>query len=103
MLVGIQMSSRGFKDSCDKFGVVFEAIRMDSDYIKLRKGPQRDREIDTIVGNIRKAAQIGVKIITYHWEVVPHRRNGKIRGRGGAAYDSFKLEKDWKSLPTGDA
>ena len=34
------------KDNCDKYGVVFEAIRMDSDYIKLRKGPQRDREIE---------------------------------------------------------
>src|SRR6266571_2106313 len=55
------------KDNCDKYGVVFEAIRMDSDYIKLRRGPERDREIDVIVGNIRKAAQIGVRIITYHW------------------------------------
>jgi hypothetical protein len=43
--------------------VVFEAIRMNSHYInKLRKGPERDREIDIIVGNIRKAAQIGMKM-----------------------------------------
>ena len=54
---------------------------MDSDYIKVRKGPERDREIDTIVGNIRKAAQTDVKVITYHWEVIPYRRNGKITGR----------------------
>src|SRR2546427_5527029 len=27
------------KDNCDKYGVVLEAIRMDSDYIMLRKGP----------------------------------------------------------------
>ena len=56
------------RDDCDRHGVVLEAIRMDSDYIRLRKGPERDREIDTIVGNIRKAAQAGVKIITYNWE-----------------------------------
>ena len=91
------------KDNCDKYGVVFEAIRMDSDYIKLRKWPERDREIDTVVGNIRKAAQASVKIITYHWEVIPYRRNGKVPGRGGSACDSFKLENDWKSLPVGDA
>jgi len=91
------------KDNCDKHGMVFEAIRMDSDYIRLRERPERDREIDTIVGNIQKAAQTGVRIITYNWEMIPYRRNGKTPGRGGAAYDSFKLENDWKSLSTGDA
>jgi len=29
------------KNNCEKFGVIFEAIRMDSDYIKLRKGAAR--------------------------------------------------------------
>ena len=33
------------KDNCDKYGVVFEAIRMDSDYIMLRKGAERDRRL----------------------------------------------------------
>ena len=91
------------KDNCDKLGVVFEAIRMDSDYIKLRKGAERDREIETIVGNIRKASQAGVKIVTYNWQVIPYRRNGKAPGRGGSVSDSFTLEKDWKSLPIGEA
>jgi len=91
------------KDNCDKYGVVFEAIRMNSRYINLlRKGPKRGREIDIIVGNIRKAAQIGVRIITYHCEVIPYRRNGKTTGRGGTTCDSFKLEDDWKNVPMGD-
>ena len=34
---------RRMKDNCDKHGMVFEAIRMDSDYITLRKGTERDR------------------------------------------------------------
>jgi hypothetical protein len=34
------------KDNCDKYDVVFEAIRMDSDYIKLAKGLEREREIE---------------------------------------------------------
>ena len=90
------------KDNCDTYSVVFEAIRMNSRYINLlRKGPEREREIDIIVGNIRKAAQIGVKLITYHCEVIPYRRNGKTPGRGGIACDSFKLEDDWKSVPMG--
>ena len=47
------------KDDCERYAVTFEAIRMDSDYIALPKGPERDREMDIIVGNIRKA---------YRWE-----------------------------------
>jgi mannonate dehydratase len=91
------------KDNCDKYGVVLEAIRMNSHYINLlRKGPERALEIDIIFGNIRKAARIGVKIIIYHCEVIPYRRNGKTIGRGGISCDSFKLEDDWKSVPMGD-
>ncbi len=71
------------KDNCDKYGVVVEAIRMKSEYInKLRKGPEREREIDIIIGNIRKAANIGVKIITYHCEVIsPEREDHWARRR----------------------
>ncbi len=91
------------KDNCDKYGVTFEAIRMDSEYIKLRKGPERDRMLDTIIGNIGKAAQVGVKIVTYHWTVIPIRRNGRTPGRGGAAYSAFALEDNWKDLPAGES
>jgi len=87
------------RDECDKYGVNFEAIRMDSKYITLRKGPDRDRELDTILGNIKKASDVGVKIITYHWTVIPIRRNTKTPGRGGVTYASFKLEENWKDLP----
>jgi len=89
------------KENCDRLGVVFEAIRMDSDYITLPEGADRDHEIETILGNIRKAADVGVKIITYHWTVIPIRRNARTPGRGGSTYAAFKLEDDWKSLPTG--
>ena len=89
------------KDDCDRHGVVFEAIRMDADYITMRKGPERDREIDTIAGNIGKAAQVGVKIITYHWTVIPIRRNRQTTGRGKVTYAGFKLEDNWKELPAG--
>ena len=91
------------KDNCDKAGMIFEAIRMDSEYIMLRKGPERDRRLDAIVGNIQKASQVGVKVITHHWTVIPIRRNGHIPGRGGVTYASFKLEDNWKDLPIGEA
>lgn len=89
------------RENCDRYGVVLEAIRMDSDYIKLSKGPERDREIDTVAANIRMAAEVGVKIVTYHWELIPFRRNAKAEGRRGASYVCFKLEDDWKRLPAG--
>lgn len=86
------------RDNCDKFGVVFEAIRMDAEYINLRKGPERERRLESILGNLNKASQVGVKIITYHWTVIPIRRNQRIPGRGGATYAGFKLEDNWKDL-----
>ncbi|MEO7652304.1 MAG: mannonate dehydratase [Bryobacteraceae bacterium] len=89
------------RDDCDGHGVQFEAIRMDANYITLRKGPERDRELDNILGNIRKASQVGVKVITYHWTVIPIRRNQQTPGRGGSTYASFHLESNWKDLPAG--
>jgi mannonate dehydratase len=89
------------KDDCDHFGVQLEAIRMGADYITLRKGPERDRKLDAIIGNIQKASEAGVKIITYHWTVIPIRRNAQIPGRGGSTYEAFKLEDTWQSLPVG--
>jgi mannonate dehydratase len=91
------------KDNCDKAGVMLEAIRMDSEYIMLRNGPERDRRIDSIMGNIEKASQVGVKVITHHWTVIPIRRNTHRPGRGGVTYAAFKLEDNWRDLPVGTA
>jgi mannonate dehydratase len=94
---------RRMKDNCDKAGVIFEAIRMDSEYIMLRSGPERDRRLDAIMGNIEKASHAGVKVITHHWTVIPIRRNTQLPGRGGVTYVAFKLEDHWKDLPVGQA
>lgn len=89
------------RDDCDRYGVELEAIRMGSSYITLPKGPQRDRQLDVILGNIHKASAAGVKVITYHWTVIPIRRNDQRPGRGGSSYEAFKLEDDWQRLPVG--
>jgi mannonate dehydratase len=91
------------KDNCDKGNFVLEAIRMDSDYIMMRKGADRDRRLDAIAGNVEKLSKIGVKVITHHWTVIPIRRNAKAKGRGGTTYEAFKLEENWKDLPVGEA
>src|SRR5215468_7414980 len=44
------------RDNCEKAGMTFEAIRMDSEYIMLPKGSERDRRLDAIMGNIEKAS-----------------------------------------------
>lgn len=90
---------RRMRDNCDRLGVTFEAIRMDSEYIKLPKGSKRDRRLESIVGNIEKASKIGVTVITHHWTVIPIRRNTTRPGRGGSTYPAFKLEENWKDLP----
>lgn len=89
------------RDDCDRAGVVFEAIRMDPAYITLPPGAARDRELDTVLANIGKAAQAGVQVITYHWTVIPIRRNTQTPGRGGVTYAGFKLEDNWRDLPAG--
>jgi len=66
----------------------------------LRPGSERDRRLEAIIGNIRKASQVGVKVITHHWTVIPIRRNARQAGRGGVTYAAFKLEDNWKDLPT---
>lgn len=91
------------REDCDRRGVLIEAIRMDSDYITLPKGPERDRALATILGNIENAAKIGVKVITYHWTVIPIRRNRQTVGRGNVTYAGFKLEANWKDLAPGKA
>lgn len=90
-----------WKESCDAAKMVWEAIRMDAGYIYLKPGAERDRKLAAIIGNIQKAGQVGVKIITMHWTLIPIRRNHRAPGRGGSSYNAFKLEDDWKSLPVG--
>jgi mannonate dehydratase len=96
-------SMRRMKDDCDRHGVKMEAIRMDSDYIQLAADAERARVIDNITGNIEKASQVGVEVITHHWQVIPIRRNETRPGRGGVTYEAFKLEENWQELPVGGA
>jgi len=89
------------REACDARGVTLEAIRMDSDYITLPKSSERDRALEIVLENIGKASKVGVKVLTYHWTVIPIRRNRQTTGRGNVAYTGFKLEPDWQKLPAG--
>ncbi len=95
------------KDSCDKHGVTLESIRMSfgfsTSYIQLGKSPERDRKIEILSGNIKKASEIGVQVISQHWTIIPIRRNARTPGRGGSSVSTFVLEDDWKDLPISKA
>jgi mannonate dehydratase len=91
------------RDDCDKVGMTIEGFRMDSGYIVMKAGPDREKKLDQICENIRKTSQVGVGLISQHWTMIPIRRNGTSPGRGGATYATFKLEEDWKALPVGIA
>jgi mannonate dehydratase len=91
------------KDACDAVGMTIEGFRMDSGYIVMKPGPERDRKIDQILENVRKTHLVGVGLISQHWTMIPIRRNGKEPGRGGSTYETFKLEENWKDLPAGIA
>jgi mannonate dehydratase len=87
------------QDDCQKAGMVLEAVRMDSAYIIMKPGPERDRYLDVIRENVRKAGQAGVSLISYHWTMIPIRRNRHAPGRGGSTYEGFRLETDYRDLP----
>ncbi|GGI25811.1 MULTISPECIES: mannonate dehydratase [Bradyrhizobium] len=86
-------------DTLQKNDLIWESIRMDSAYIAMAPGPERDRYLDLICENVQTAGRAGVKIISYHWNLTPIRRNRKVQGRGGSEYDAFKLEDNWRDLP----
>ena len=91
------------RDACDAVGMTIEGFRMDSGYIVMKPGPERDRKLDQVIENIRKTHEVGVGLISQHWTMIPIRRNGKEPGRGGSTYETFKLESNWKDLPPGIA
>ena len=87
------------QDVCQQNGKVLEGIRMDSAYMIMKPGPERDRYLDLICDNVRKAGQAGITVISKHWSVNFLRRNTSPAGRGGSTYTGFKLEDNWKDLP----
>ncbi|HEV2275880.1 MAG TPA: mannonate dehydratase [Acidobacteriaceae bacterium] len=91
------------KDACDAAGMTIEGFRMDSGYIVMKPGPERERKLDQIMENIRKTSMVEVGLISQHWTMIPIRRNGKEPGRGGSTYTTFKLEDNWRDLPPGIA
>lgn len=91
-----------WKDDCDLGSMVWEAIRMDSGFIYARPGEDREKKLQEVIANIRKASVVGVKVVTMHWTLIPIRRNGHAEGRGGSSYHSFRLEENWRELPAGN-
>lgn len=87
------------RDFCDKMGVTIEGFRMDSGYIVMKPGPERERKLDQVCDNVRKTRAVGVGLISQHWTAIPIRRNGTRPGRGDSVYNSFRLESNWRQLP----
>jgi len=88
-----------WKDDCDRAIMIWEAIRMDSGFIYALPGSDREKKLQEVIENVKKASAVGVKVITMHWTLIPIRRNGHRPGRGGSSYHSFALENNWKDLP----
>jgi hypothetical protein len=87
------------QENCRRADMVLEGVRMDSVYIVMQEGPEREQYLDVIRENLRKAAKAGIKLVSYHWTMVPIRRNRTVPGRGGSSYTGFKLEDNYKDLP----
>jgi mannonate dehydratase len=92
-------SLKRMRDMCDSLGMTIEGFRMDSGYIVMKPGPAREKKLDQVCENIRKARAVGVGLLSQHWTAIPIRRNGSEKGRGDSTYMTFKLEPNWKELP----
>ena len=79
-----------WKDACDRAGMRWEGIRMDSRYIYLKPCPERDRAVDTIIGNIQKTSQVGVKLISHHWTLIPIPEKSEYPGAGRIHLQGFQ-------------
>lgn len=64
--------------------------------ILLGRSPERDREIETICGDIRAAGKAGIPALKYNLTLLGVVRTGRIAGRGDALYSSFDYEKTAK-------
>lgn len=60
--------------------------------IMLGRSPERDREIDQICQMIRNVAAAGIPAVKYNLTVLGVVRTASTRGRGGAAYSTFKYD-----------
>jgi len=87
------------QEDCHRADMVLEGVRMDSVYIVMQEGPERERYLDIILENLRKASKAGIALVSYHWTMIPIRRNRTTPGRGGSSYTGFKLETNYKDLP----
>ena len=90
---------RRVQETLQSNNLIWESIRMDSAYIAMQPGEERDRYLDLMCENVRTAGRAGIRIISYHWNLTPIRRNREVHGRGGVQYDAFKLEENWRDLP----
>ena len=87
------------QEDCHRADMVLEGVRMDSVYIVMQEGPERERYLDIILENLRKASKAGIALVSYHWTMIPIRRNRTTPGRGGSSYTGFTLEANYKDLP----
>src|ERR1700749_922980 len=58
------------REVCDAAGMTIEGFRMDSGYIVMKPGAERDRKIDQVLENIRKTHLVGVGLISQHWTMI---------------------------------
>jgi hypothetical protein len=73
---------------------------MDADYITLRKGSERDRELDTIIGNIQKASQVGVKISLITGPSYRSDGTGKLQDVVKSATLAFSSRRTGRTCPS---
>ncbi len=85
-----------------RFGMTMDVLTLDlqSNYLTehrfpgiMRGLPSRDAEIEIIKQNIRAASDAGVPCLKYNLNLLGVPRTGRTRGRGGALYSSFDIDK----------
>jgi mannonate dehydratase len=71
--------------------------------IILGKDPERGREIDDICEMIRNAGRAGIPALKYNFTILGVVRTEPTRGRGGAAYSTFRYREAKQEPPLTEA
>ena len=98
------------REHIESFGLVLDMIQlpMSSRVIEkqyspdiLTKGPERDRQIDSICRLIENAAKVGIPAVKYNLNIIGIPRTEIEIGRGGSRNEAFRWDKaDHNAEPT---
>jgi mannonate dehydratase len=100
------------RERMERLGLTLDMVQLPMESLPLEKqsspdilgkGPDRDRQIDSICRLIETLAEVGVPAAKYNLNIIGIPRSESERGRGGSINSTFRWERMDQSAPPGAA